>query len=626
VTKTVFLMYHELKLPGRELCDGFIGHYRYAVEGSDFHRQLFHLRNRNWRGMSVGEALANSNDSLRGVAITFDDGSETDFIAAAPVLKAVGFNATFYVIVGWLGRRGYLSVTQLRELAKSGFEIGCHSMTHQSLGELVPAQARVEIADAKQKLEDILGSRIDHFSAPTGFWNRRLARIAIDAGYHSAATSRPGTNLESTDAFNLLRVVVLRSTSVHDLERMCTGRRLMLRRAREATLQIPKHLLGYSHYVKLHSIFSAKVGDHQREAITRGNRVLSVPEKALMIDYNVGDGGSAYEVMVAEAVAEKLDLARHTLDFRKWGPLKYVAAPIEFGNLRRILNNSPASEVAIKTFSAALLNPRQQPPSIVILHHLGASNNPLYSAFERYILERIPRAYAVVVVSEYWRRYLLQRGLTNVHKIHNAFKVREFGISVDEVADFKRRYCLLHKPIVYLGNYGRSKGVEEVFEVLKDLDVHLVASGTSERINRQLRCFFLGRSNYLRLLAASTVAITMSQFAEGWCRTAHEAMLCGIPVVGSGQGGMGELLGSGGQMICRDFRSLRHVVESLLEDEARRTELGCKGREFARQFSYERFQSEWVDLIKTVVHAAACEKQVILPDAGLPVEQAGPRP
>src|ERR1700751_3641854 len=44
--------------------------------------------------------------------------------------------------------------------------------------------------------------------------------------------------------------------------------------------------------------------------------------RTLMIDYNVGDGGSAYEVMVGESLAGTFDLLRHRLDFRKWGFLK----------------------------------------------------------------------------------------------------------------------------------------------------------------------------------------------------------------------------------------------------------------------------------------------------------------
>jgi peptidoglycan/xylan/chitin deacetylase (PgdA/CDA1 family)/glycosyltransferase involved in cell wall biosynthesis len=606
---TVYLMYHELKLPGRKLCDGFIRHYRYAVAQSDFQQQIQYLQDYNWRAISVSEALADPQPAGSCVAITFDDGSETDLIGAAPLLKQSNFNATFYVVVGWLGRPSFLSSAQLRELADLGFEIGCHSMTHANLCELGPTQLYVEIADAKQKLEDILNKRVDHFSAPYGFWNQSLAQMAIDAGYRSVVTSRPGVNLRSADPFNLARVVMMHNTSVQDLERLCRGKHLLVRKAQEIALQVPKRLLGFSRYNKLGSLFSADVTTDRNSCqcspvITSrsANEWIdhaSPRQKALMINYNVGDGGSAYEVMVEDALAGSFHLSRHKLDFRRWGFLKYVAAPLEFVTLRRILTTCANHAVAVKTFSAALLNPRRQPPSIVLIHHLKASNNPLYSALEMYILEHIPRSNTIVVVSEYWKRYLLRQGFTNVHKIYNAFNLEEFDIADHEIENFRRRYNLLGKFIIYLGNHSPRKGVEETLETLKDLDVHLVASGNG-RARGRMKCFHLARKDYICLLAASRVAITMSQFAEGWCRTTHEAMLCGTPVVGSGQGGMGELLDSGGQIICRDFASLRGTVEGLLANADRSAELGRKGREFARQFTRERFEAEWIDLVNKV--------------------------
>jgi len=608
-TGIVYLMYHELDLPGWQPCKAFVRHHRYTVAQSDFRRQILGLKDRNWRGMSVSEALADSKPALPGVAITLDDGSETDLIGAAPVLKESSCNATFYVVVGWLGRPGFLSSAQVRELADLGFEIGCHSMTHACLSELGPAELHVEMTDAKAKLEDILGRRVDHFSAPGGFWNRRLAQMAMDAGYRSAATSRPGVNLRSADPLSLARVVVMRDTSPHDFERICMGKHLLVRKTREAALRVPKRLLGYSRYVKFQSLFSLDVTSdkqscHCGAVVTSGSERqwtdhTSQRQKALIIEYNGRDGGSAYEVMVAESLAGTFHLSRHELDFKRWGSLKYVAAPLEFVGLRRIMTTCRDHSVAIKTFSAALLNPRRQPPNIVILHHVGASPNLLYSALEAYILHQIRKANAVVVVSEYWKRYLSQRGLTNVYTIHNAFKAQEFSLTTQEIDDFRRQYDLLGKPIIYVGKYGPDKGVEETFEALKDLDVHFVASGR-RRGGGRMKCYLLGRRDYLRLLAGSKLAITMSQFAEGWCRTAHEAMLCGTPVVGSGQGGMSELLESGGQIICRDFASLRGSVEALLANEERRAELGRKGREFARQFTFERFQAEWIDLVSRV--------------------------
>ena len=95
----------------------------------------------------------------------------------------------------------------------------------------------------------------------------------------------------------------------------------------------------------------------------------------------------------------------------------------------------------------------------------------------------------------------------------------------------------------------------------------------------------------------------MSQFAEGWCRVAHEAMLCGTPVLGSGKGGMRELLEPGRQIICGDFGALRHEAEGLLENSARRVKLGQAGAENGKQFTFERFQAAWLQLARQVCYS-----------------------
>src|ERR1700741_2596874 len=123
--------------------------------------------------------------------------------------------------------------------------------------------------------------------------------VSFYAGYAWVATSRPGVNLRSAKTFQS----ALPNTSLHDLKRLCTGKRLFVRRAREATLQVPKQLLGYSKYLKLHSLFSPKAVPnnplHRSSTVAKPGSE-SEPKKhgapvprALVIDYNVGDGGSA---------------------------------------------------------------------------------------------------------------------------------------------------------------------------------------------------------------------------------------------------------------------------------------------------------------------------------------------
>ena len=130
---------------------------------------------------------------------------------------------------------------------------------------------------------------------------------------------------------------------------------------------------------------------------------------------------------------------------------------------------------------------------------------------------------------------------------------------------------------------------------LKDMEVHLVTSGRKE-VDLPILNLNLDYRDYLLLLKSSSVVITMSKFKEGWNRTAHEAMLCKTPVIGSGLGGMRELLEGGNQIICEDFSDLKEQVSYALDH----PEMGEKGFEFARQFTVERFNDEWVRLIERV--------------------------
>ncbi len=257
---TVYLMYHEIEVPGREVCQSEPGYLRYVVSAADFRKQMTLLQAGGLRGISVTQALERADNEGPAVAITFDDGCETDWTRAAPSLQQAGFHATFYVVAGFLGRRGYLSPGQLRELAQAGFEIGCHSRTHAYLPGLSPQELRAEMAEAKERLEQLLGRRVDHFSCPGGRWSPRVAAMARAAGYHSVATSRISTNTPGSDRYRLSRVVILRETPLRDFDRLCRAEGLFRLRVHQAALHAAKGLLGNSLYQKVRSA----VLDHGR--------------------------------------------------------------------------------------------------------------------------------------------------------------------------------------------------------------------------------------------------------------------------------------------------------------------------------------------------------------------------
>jgi peptidoglycan/xylan/chitin deacetylase (PgdA/CDA1 family) len=248
----VFLMYHELELPGRALCQSEPGYVRYILSETSFRSQMDWLRQNGWQGLSVGEAL--SFPTGKSVAITFDDGSATDLTAAAPILKENEYHATFYVTAGFLDKPGYMSAAQLRQLTSLGFEIGCHSMTHAYLNDLGPAELRHELLDARSKLEDLIGKKVEHFSCPGGRYNQATLDVAKQAGYRSLATSRVRRNSPQTDPFSLGRVAIMHNTSESAFSRICAGTGLWRTQLSESARGAARTLMGNRLYDRFRTI------------------------------------------------------------------------------------------------------------------------------------------------------------------------------------------------------------------------------------------------------------------------------------------------------------------------------------------------------------------------------------
>jgi peptidoglycan/xylan/chitin deacetylase (PgdA/CDA1 family) len=245
----IFLMYHELELPGRKLCQSEPGYVRYILPLETFRRQMEWMKQSSLRGLSVSEAIRYPAHS--SICITFDDGCETDLIAAAPALREFGFHATFYLTAGMLGTPGYMNIQQVKELDSLGFEIGCHSMTHQYLSDLAEPELKREIVDAKLLIEQIVGHPIEHFSCPGGRFDRRTLDTARRAGFRTVANSLFHANTADTDPYNLGRVAMLRDLALPEFAAICSGRGLLKKRILHTARRTAQRLLGNRAYDRL---------------------------------------------------------------------------------------------------------------------------------------------------------------------------------------------------------------------------------------------------------------------------------------------------------------------------------------------------------------------------------------
>lgn len=306
-------------------------------------------------------------------------------------------------------------------------------------------------------------------------------------------------------------------------------------------------------------------------------------------------GGNAYRVCLYALLSKKYDIEPLGIILNDGNKL-YQGGKM-FYNLLKLKGEK---DIWIREFSSIITLPfdKTTGKNLLLVHHIDSNylSYPTLSKFlEKLFYRNLNKINTVVTVSKYWREHFESRGCDDVRLIYNFFDIKEFKFTEEAIINFKEKYGLTKKPVISLGNCQKSKGVVEAYQALKDLDAYLVTSG-EKRVDIPATNLNLGYRDYLRLLKASSVVVTMSKFKEGWCRTAHEAMLCKTPVVGSGLGGMEELLGGGGQIVCKNFSKLKGDVEYAMEH----PELGEVGYEYASQekFTVEYFEKEWIKLIE----------------------------
>lgn len=108
--------------------------------------------------------------------INFDDGYSFVYTQAYPVMKEFGLKGIVFVVVNWIGKPGFMSLIQLKELVESGWEIGSHTLNHFRLTKISLEEAEKEIRDSKKALEE-LGFEINGFAYPHGTYNQDIIEI-----------------------------------------------------------------------------------------------------------------------------------------------------------------------------------------------------------------------------------------------------------------------------------------------------------------------------------------------------------------------------------------------------------------------------------------------------------------
>ncbi len=198
------LMYHYIRVnpdPSDRL--GF----SLSIPPAEFDRQMRYLAEDGYGTVSFDQ-IYDSSQPLpeKPILLTFDDGYADAYTAAFPVLQRYGFQATFYVVTDFVGRPGYLTVEQIREMAAAGMSFGSHSVSHLSLTTLSAERLERELSQSRTQLESLLERPVLDLCYPLGRFNQPVRQAVERAGYRSATTTEYGFASSGGDQLLLPRI------------------------------------------------------------------------------------------------------------------------------------------------------------------------------------------------------------------------------------------------------------------------------------------------------------------------------------------------------------------------------------------------------------------------------------
>jgi len=157
----------------------------------------------------------------RPVLLTFDDGYANLKTNVHPLLKKLGFPYTVFLVSERVGRTsdwvipdGYEATPLLTwdEIAAmqadGGAAFEAHTATHPKLANISPAEARREMADSKDALEQKLRTPITTLCYPYGSVSEAVQDMAGELEYTQAVTTEFGRVRQDDSPLRLPRISV----------------------------------------------------------------------------------------------------------------------------------------------------------------------------------------------------------------------------------------------------------------------------------------------------------------------------------------------------------------------------------------------------------------------------------
>jgi len=111
------------------------------------------------------------------VMITFDDSRIEHSAIAAPTMEKYGFRGVFFIMTITYNKKNYMTKELIAGLATAGHTIGLHTWDHTMVTKYKDSTDwQKQIAEPKEKLENIVSQPVEYFAYPNGVYDHKGAK------------------------------------------------------------------------------------------------------------------------------------------------------------------------------------------------------------------------------------------------------------------------------------------------------------------------------------------------------------------------------------------------------------------------------------------------------------------